>query len=127
MFTFLKAQAASLVASAVDFLVTIIAVELLGLWYMAGTMVGTVSGGVTHFALGRTWVFKASDKTIPAQALKYVLVWNGSMLLNASGVYVITRYGGLNYVYSKMITSLLVGVLYNYIIQKRYVFKKEYI
>lgn len=42
MFTFLKAQAASLAASAVDFLVTIIAVELCGFWYVAGTIVGTM-------------------------------------------------------------------------------------
>ncbi|ARS35211.1 GtrA family protein [Pontibacter actiniarum] len=123
MFTFLKAQAASLAASAVDFLVTIIAVELCGFWYVAGTIVGTVSGGVTHFTLGRTWVFHAADKTIPAQAIKYFLVWNGSLLLNASGVYVITHYGGVNYVYSKVITSVLVGFFYNYLIQKRYVFK----
>ncbi|WP_299825664.1 GtrA family protein [uncultured Pontibacter sp.] len=123
MFTFLKAQTASLVASAVDFLVTILAVELLGLWYVAGTVVGTVSGGITHFSLGRNWVFKASDKTIPAQAVKYFLVWNGSLILNASGVYVITHYGGVNYVYSKILTSLLVGIFYNYFIQKRYVFK----
>ncbi|GAB3834302.1 GtrA family protein [Pontibacter sp. E15-1] len=123
MFTFLKAQAASLVASAVDFLVTIIAVELCGFWYLAGTTVGTVSGGVTHFTLGRTWVFHAADKTIPAQAIKYFLVWNGSLLLNASGVYVITHYGGGSYVYSKVITSVLVGFFYNYLIQKRYVFK----
>lgn len=123
MFTFLKAQTASLAASAVDFLVTIIAVELCGLWYVAGTIVGTVSGGGMHFTLGRTWVFNAADKTVPAQAIKYFMVWNGSLLLNASGVYVITHYGGINYVYSKVVMSLLVGFFYNYIIQKRYVFK----
>lgn len=123
MFTFVKAQTASLVASAVDFLVTVLVVELLGLWYLFGAVIGTVSGGLAHFSLGRAWVFKASDKYIPTQLFKYFMVWNGSLLLNASGVYVITNYGGANYIYSKIITSLLVGFFYNYIIQKRYVFK----
>lgn len=123
MFTFLRAQAASLVASSVDFMMTILAVELAGLWYVTGTVVGTVSGGVTHFSLGRTWVFQASDKTIPTQFLKYFMVWNGSLVLNASGVYVVTQYGGVNYIYSKVLVSLFVGFSYNYIIQKKYVFR----
>lgn len=123
MFTFLRAQAASLVASGVDFMMTILAVELAGLWYVTGTVVGTVSGGVTHFSLGRTWVFQASDKTIPTQFLKYFMVWNGSLVLNASGVYVVTQYGGVNYIYSKVLVSLFVGFSYNYIIQKKYVFR----
>lgn len=123
MFTFLKAQAASLVASAVDFLVTIIAVEFFGCWYLAATIIGTVSGGVTHFTLGRTWVFNAIEKEIPTQAIKYFMVWNGSLALNASGVYILTQYAETNYVVSKAATSLFVGFFYNYIIQKRYVFR----
>lgn len=123
MLIFLKAQAASLIASCVDFVMTILAVELAGLWYVTGTVIGTISGGLTHFSLGRTWVFKASDKTIPTQFLKYFVVWNGSLVLNASGVYVITHYGGVNYIFSKVLVSLSVGIFYNYIIQKKYVFR----
>lgn len=123
MFTFLKSQAASLIASGVDFLVTIFAVEILGLWYVAATVIGTISGGITHFAIGRNWVFNAADKNIPTQATKYFLVWNGSLLLNASGVYALTHYLGLNYIFSKITVSLLVGFFYNFILQKRYVFK----
>ncbi|MDO6388656.1 GtrA family protein [Pontibacter sp. BT731] len=123
MFTFLKAQAASMVASAVDFLVTVLVVELLGVWYVTGTVIGTISGGITHFALGRNWVFQAVHRTVPLQAVKYLVIWKGSLVLNASGVYLITQYGGLPYLYSKIVTSLLVGFFYNYIFQKRYVFK----
>ncbi|MBX0334275.1 GtrA family protein [Pontibacter sp. HSC-14F20] len=123
MLTFLRAQAASLIASGVDFVMTILAVELVGLWYVTGTVMGTVSGGITHFSLGRTWVFKASDKTIPTQFLKYFMVWNGSLVLNASGVYMVTQYGGVNYIFSKVLVSLFVGFSYNYIIQKKYVFR----
>ncbi|MHC2991838.1 hypothetical protein OB13_09680 [Pontibacter sp. HJ8] len=123
MFTFVKAQAASLVASGVDFLVTILAVELFGLWYMAGTVTGTISGGVTHFSISRGWVFNASERSIPPQIIKYFMVWNGSLMLNASGVFVVTHYAGLNYIFSKVLVSLLVGFFYNFIIQKKYVFK----
>jgi putative flippase GtrA len=123
MFTFLKAQTASLVASAVDFLATLVAVELLGCWYMAGTIIGTVSGGLAHFMLGRNWVFNAAHRKMPAQLTKYFLVWTGSLVLNASGVFVLTHYGGVHYLFSKVFTSIMVGFFYNFIIQKQYVFK----
>ncbi|RNI21877.1 GtrA family protein [Rufibacter latericius] len=122
MFTFLRSQFASLLASGVDYLVTIIAVELGGLWYVAATVLGTICGGITHFSIGRNWVFQAAHRTIPTQASKYFLVWNGSLLLNASGVFMLTHYLGFNYIYSKVTVSLLVGFFYNFILQKRYVF-----
>ncbi|MBC3540990.1 GtrA family protein [Rufibacter sediminis] len=122
MWTFLRSQAASLIASGVDYLVTIFAVEVAGLWYVAATVLGTICGGITHFSIGRTWVFQAAHKNIPTQATKYFLVWNGSLLLNASGVFLLTHYLGLNYIFSKVTVSLLVGFFYNFILQKRYVF-----
>lgn len=123
MVTFLKSQAASFMGSAVDFLVTILGVELLGWWYVAATVTGSISGGITNFTLGRNWVFQASRNTIPGQLIKYFLVWNGSLALNATGVFALTHYAGISYIVSKLFTSVLVGFSYNYIIQKKYVFK----
>jgi putative flippase GtrA len=123
MITFLKSQAAALVGTAVDFLITVLAVELVGLWYVAGTVLGTISGGIANFALGRTWVFNASTRTIAPQIFKYFMVWNGSLALNAGGVFLLTHYTGSSYLFSKLLTSLLVGFFYNYLIQKKYVFQ----
>ncbi len=123
MLLFVKAQAASLAASGVDFLVTFLAVDLLGWWYVTGTVTGTIVGGILNFALGRTWIFQATDKTITIQAMKYLMVWNGSLILNAAGVFALTQYTGTNYLFSKLIISILVGIFFNYIIQKKYVFR----
>ncbi|WP_187263572.1 GtrA family protein [Pontibacter beigongshangensis] len=123
MFTFLKAQTASLIASGTDFFVTIVAVELIGWWYMAATTLGTVTGGAAHFTLSRKWVFVAGDTKVPTQALKYLLVWNGSFALNTAGVYTLTQFAGQSYLVSKVTTALAVGFFYNYAIQKSYVFR----
>lgn len=123
MFTFLKAQTASLMASVVDFLLTVIFVELFGWWYVAGTTLGTLTGGLTHFTMGRNWVFKSTKSNIPKQLWRYILVWNGSILLNVGGVFIITHYLAIQYIYSKIFTSLLVGYFYNYLFHKKYVFK----
>ncbi|RNI25712.1 GtrA family protein [Rufibacter latericius] len=125
MLTFLKAQTASVGATVVDFLVTVLAVELLGSWYVLATVLGTASGGITHFALGREWVFNAEDSSLVAQAFRYFIIWSGSLFLNAAGVYLITHHTGVSYIISKVITSLVVGVGYNYQMQKKFVFKKD--
>ncbi|SDX58507.1 Putative flippase GtrA (transmembrane translocase of bactoprenol-linked glucose) [Hydrobacter penzbergensis] len=123
MVTFIKAQAASLAATIVDFAVTIILVEVFHCWYLAASVIGTISGGVANFVLGRRWVFKATEKGIPIQAIKYLLVWMGNLVLVSGGVYVVTNYGRINYVLSKILVSVVIGATYNYLMQKRFVFK----
>ncbi|ALI99797.1 GtrA family protein [Rufibacter tibetensis] len=123
MLTFLKAQTASVGATVVDFVVTVLAVEFFGLWYVMANLIGTVSGGITHFALGRTWVFHSENPNVKAQAIRYFLIWNGSLVLNAVGIFLITHYSGISYIISKVITSIVVGIGYNYVMQKSFVFK----
>lgn len=123
MATFIKAQAASLTATAVDFALTIVLKEFLGVGYLLASILGTLSGGVVNFLVNRSWVFKAKEGRIHFQAAKYVMVWLGNLVLVSGGVLVLTRYGGINYIVSKVTTSLLVGVFYNYVLQKRFVFK----
>lgn len=124
MFTFLKAQASSLISSAVDFLITVMLKELFGLWYLAASVTGTICGGITNFLLGRIWVFSSKDKAVGPQAFKYGVVWVGNLLLNAGGVYLCTDIFGIKYWISKVTVSLIVGIGYNYVLQKFFVFKK---
>jgi len=123
MITFTKAQIASLLATGVDFLVTVLLVQVAGAPYLPGSATGTISGGVTHFMVSRNWVFNAQEKKWAAQLPRYILVWIGSLLLNVSGLYLLTHYTGLNYLLSKIAIAIGVAVFYNYTLQKRYVFR----
>lgn len=123
MVTFVKAQAASLAATIVDFSVFIILTEWLNCWYLAASITGTISGGITNFLLGRVWVFDATQGKVPKQAFKYILVWAGNLLLVSGGVFVVTEYARLTPLESKIIVSLIVGFTYNYMLQKKFVFK----
>jgi putative flippase GtrA len=123
MITFTKAQIASLLATGIDFLVTILLVQVLGVPYLAGSSTGTISGGVTHFMVSRNWVFNAQEKKWAAQLPRYILVWIGSLVLNVSGLYLLTHFTGLNYLLSKIVIAIGVAVFYNYTLQKRFVFK----
>jgi putative flippase GtrA len=122
MATFLKAQASSLTATAVDYLVTFL-LQILFQWSMPASILGTVSGGIVNFTMNRSWVFEARGKKIQSQAIKYILVWIGNLILVTVGVFVLIKWGGLSLMVAKIIVSLLVGFFYNYILQKRFVFK----
>ncbi len=123
MVTFVKAQAASLAATIVDFTVFILLTTVFNCWYLAASITGTISGGIANFLLGRVWVFEAREGRVPLQAFKYLLVWAGNLLLVTGGVFVVKEYLGLAPLTSKIIVSLIVGFTYNYMLQKKFVFK----
>lgn len=122
---FFKAQAASLTATLVDFSTTYILTSLLGLSYIYSSATGVVCGGIINFLLGRHWVFDADNEKKTKQVPKYLLVWLSSMLLNMGGIIFLTETIGLYYLISKIITSILVGVFFNYYLQKTFVFKTK--
>ncbi|MCZ4222936.1 GtrA family protein [Pedobacter rhodius] len=122
MITFLKAQTSSFIASAADFLITLVTVKFFGWYYLPGSISGTVSGGVLNFYINRNWVFDAKSKNYGLQVLKYLLVWTGNLMLVTTGVYLLTHLFNFNYLLSKIASSVLIGITYNYIMQKQFIF-----
>ena len=125
MITFAKAQAASFVASATDYLVTLLCVEALGFWYFYGSATGTVVGGLVNFTVARRWVFRSTESDRRTQLFYYALVWLGYLFLITNGVFLFTHYAGFNYMVSKVIVSLALAFFYNYPIQRNFVFSKS--
>jgi putative flippase GtrA len=140
MVTFFKANIASLSASALDYLVTFLvaqcfhvhsvsafdtAGDVMDYRMAAGltaSVAGTVAGGVLNFYMGRVWVFHAQDRATRNQAIRYLLVWVGNFALTTAGVYLLLK-GGVHYLLAKVAVSVLMGLTYNYLLQKRFVFK----
>lgn len=120
---FVKAQFASLFASVIDFLTTIFLASILHVRLLPSSMTGIVVGGIFHFSFSRHFVFYATEKDRFNQIIKYVLVWVGNFVLNAAGLYVVLHYVPVNYVIAKALVAIVVGISYNYILQKRFVFK----
>ena len=126
MITFLKANAASLAASICDFLMTMLLVQVCMVNVVIAAATGTVTGGIVNFLIGRHWVFNAGDEKAVRQLWKYALVWTGNLFLNTGGVYVFACHAGLHYAISKIVVSLLVAFLYNYPLQKNFVFSNNW-
>jgi len=119
---FIKAQVSSFISTAVDFGITIFLKEACGLWYLFSTSAGSILGGAINFIFGRKWVFNAVALPPVSQVVRYILVWGGSILLNIGGVFLLTSVGHVKYLLSKVITSVIIGICFNYFLQKKFVF-----
>lgn len=114
---------ASFISSLVDYGCTVMAVELLGFWYVWGSGMGTVTGALVNFSLGRIWVFQSREGAAPVQLFRYSIVWIGYLVLVSWGIYILTHSFHINYLYSKLFITLMLGISYNYPLQKSYVYK----
>ena len=120
-----RSQIASLVATVVDFTSLIFLVEIGRVWYVAATATGALSGAIVNFILGRRWSFMAEHGTIGGQIIRYGAVSALSLVLNSLGVYLLTGYLEIHYVISRAITAILVGLLFNFPLHRRFVFRRQ--
>ena|ERR1700682_818969 len=122
MRVFIKVQVAAILGSIADYAATILLTEIFHCWYLISNLSGNFLGGIAQFNLCRFWAFKDVKGRIPVQATRFILVFTGNLVLSAAGVYLFTHFLELNYIVSKTITSILLGVSYNYYLQKKFVF-----
>jgi putative flippase GtrA len=122
MRVFIRVQVASILGSAADYATTILLTEIIHCPYLISNFMGNMLGGTVQFNLCRHWAFKNAEGKMPVQAARFILAFAGNLILSAAGVYLLTRFAGFNYIVSKTITSVSLGVTYNYWIQKKFVF-----
>lgn len=134
---FLRAQFASQLASITDFSVTIVLFKLFGLFYVYATFLGSVCGGMVNCLVNYRFTFKSTDVKMKHVAIKYLIVWLCSIFLNTYGTYLTTELlqnftwlrNFLGHMFddvflvSKLFVSLVVGFVWNYNMQRYFVYK----
>lgn len=86
---------------------------------------GAACGGISNFLVGRRWVFRATGYRTAPQAGRYAVVSLGSLLLNTAGVQVLTSRVLVQYVAARVAVSLAVSVLWNFPMQRSFVFRAD--
>jgi len=119
---FIKVQIGSILGSLADFAITILCTEFGLSWYLFSNLMGNCAGGLIQFTLSRRWIFKKNGTNISRQLIKYVVFFLGNLFLSGLGVYLLTQYLHINYIVSKLICSILLGISYNFYMQKYFVF-----
>jgi putative flippase GtrA len=121
--SWLRSQGVAITATSTDFLVTIFLKEVAGVWYVASNALGAFCGAVVSFLLLRNWAFKRHDEHWHGQAVRYIIASGMSLLLNTGGVWLLTELLDIQYIVSKMIVAVLMGLTVNYWMFKHFVFK----
>ena len=121
--SFYRSQLVSLIATGADFFVTIGLTEIFKVWYVVSTGLGNLTGAIISFLLGRTWAFNRKDHQLYWQAVRYGLTSLASMGLNTGGVYLLTENTAFSYEISKVIMAILVGITFNFLMFRYFVFK----
>jgi len=122
MGTLFRHQMGAIAATVVDYAVMIVLVSGFGAAAALGTAVGAASGGVLNFTLGRRWIFRRSDAEAGPQARRYAMVSLGSLLLNTCGVHALAGVLHYPYVAARLAVSFAVSLLWNFPMQRSFVF-----
>ena len=124
LWTFCKAQLTAQMATLVDFVVSFLLAAGFGMWYVNASFLGALSGGATNCVANYRWVFSgAHDLKKRWVALKYLLVWTGSILLNTGGTYLLTELSGSYFIFPKTIVAVAIALLWNYPLQRTFVYR----
>lgn len=137
IFMFMRAQFSSQIASLSDFLLTILLAKLFNIYYVYATFIGSVFGGIVNCFVNYNWTFKSKECKKLNILIKYTMVWAGSIFLNTWGTYFMTESLGKSpwvreilshyfddlFLFSKVVVSLLVGFLWNYNMQRIFVYR----
>lgn len=137
IFQYLRSSIAAQIASWIDMGTSFLLFALCGFYPWLATAAGAVIGGVTNCAINYKFTFHARDCSIKAVAVKYTLVWLGSLTLNTLGTsgiywllthcfdlasYGITHDGA--FAIARLSVSLVVSIVWNYLMQKNFVYVK---
>ena len=115
----------SIFTTALDFGTMMGLVELFHVDYVLATFFGTIVGFLANFAINRHWAFEAHGGAIGWQFVRVLPVQAGSTGLQTVGVWIFDRFIGLRYWVAKIVVSALVYLLWNYPMNRFFVFGRK--
>ena len=140
IFTFLRSSVSSQIASWTDMGVCFVfyawvfaALDKDPLRSFLATAIGLVVGGVVNCCLNYKFPFRAEHCSVKAVALKYLLIWGGSFVLNIAGTTALNHLllhiplpsvikpDGI-FAFSRLSVSLIVSLAWNFLMQKNFVY-----
>ncbi len=129
LFVFGKAQVSSFIGGIVDYLIMISITEFFGVHYILSIAIGGLVGAVVNFLINRHWAFRSKEVPYECsgrrQLLRFCLVVINSIVLKSTGTWFFTSFMKIDYKISRIITDLIVSIIFNYMLQRHWVFKKE--
>lgn len=129
-------MATSQASAWVDFMTSFIVFAWVGFAAGNAAAAGAIAGGVVNCTLNYRWTFRGSHCPVANVAVKYFMIWAGSLLLNAYGTEILTDlclestlfniWGfseKLRFTIARLTASFLVSVCWNLPLQRKFVYR----
>lgn len=134
--TFLRSSVSSQIASWIDMGTGFMLFAFCHLAPWLSTAIGAVAGGIVNCCINYRFTFHASSVPVKAVAVKYMLIWMGSLALNVYGTQLVFqvlqhlpfleelgfRPNGY-YAAARLSVSLVVSIFWNFLLQKNFVYR----
>jgi putative flippase GtrA len=105
----------------------ILLTEYTGLHYTVSIAIACTLGAIMNFSVNKKWTFYSKktsyEFSLPQQLWRFIFVVLSSIGLKMLGTYFLTAFVHIDYKISRLITDMIVSVLYNYMLQRYWVFK----
>src|SRR4029078_7466878 len=115
----------AIVSTIVDYSVMIAVVELTTLGRVPATPIAAFAGAVTNFTVNRNFTYRAGDRPIKGELLRFVLVSGASLGWNTLGEVLFLKIPHLHYFLARVITSVIVSNVWNYPLLRFFVFSER--
>ena len=135
IYSFLRSAVSSQTASWADLFTAFALFAWVGLTPWLSTAIGALLGGVINCIINYRFTFHAKDCPWKAVAVKYAMVWVGSLLLNSFGTqalyHLLNNWPWLEtigfrpdgyFAAARLIVSLLVSWFWNFVLQRYFVY-----
>lgn len=136
LFMFLKASVSSQIASWIDMGLSFVLFAFVIDVAFIAKAIGAATGGVVNCCINYKWTFQPKGCSKRAVAIKYALVWIGSLLLNSFGTDFVTSllsqltfladWGVTDngcFMAAQLAVSLVVSIFWNFQLQRYFVFR----
>ena len=121
--SFLRSQATSALSTVFDFGSSGVFYYIFHVHYGISSYIGNIFGAIVSFYLGRNWAFKSQDGKLSHQVGKYAITSFSSACINTVGILFLTENFGVDPAWSKVILAALVGVSFNFLMFRYFVYK----
>lgn len=118
----IKSQLGSFLATLFDFSSLYILTEWCNIYYVISAGIASGIGAIVGFIVQRNWAFQRTDKKWQGQAIKYGLVSLLILLLNMAGIYLFTEMLHFQYMVSKLVIALVIGIFVSFPLFRYYVY-----
>lgn len=134
---FIRSSISAQIASWID-MASSIGLVAAGLSQWVATPIGAIFGGIVNCCINYKFTFRSSGCSVKAVAVKYLLIWIGSVAFNTIGTSLLAdafdswnimeRLGFTtvgSFAAARIVVSLVVSLAWNFLMQKHFVYRSR--